>query len=117
MFTLKYVPGAVPGKALKSKISAEEIRNRQSSYEAKKKDRKLNPSRQKDRPWLVFKNDQMKCAVCIEQMSDNNKPISNANLKTGCTNRRVSAVIDHKRSKTHISAVEIKAAKIRPYII
>jgi hypothetical protein len=32
-------------------------------------------------PWLVFENDQMKCAVCIEQMSDNNKPISNANLK------------------------------------
>jgi hypothetical protein len=27
MFTLKYVPGALPGKALKRKISAEEIRN------------------------------------------------------------------------------------------
>ena len=49
MFTLKYVPGAVPGKALKCKISAEEIRN-QSSYEAKRKDRKLNPSWQKDQP-------------------------------------------------------------------
>ena len=67
----------------------------------------------------MFENDQMKCAVCIEQMSDNNKPISNANMKnqntfiTGCTNRRVSAVIDHERSKTHISAVEIKAAKSR----
>jgi hypothetical protein len=44
MFTLKFVPGAIPGKALKRKISAEEIRNRQSSYEAKRKDRKLNPS-------------------------------------------------------------------------
>jgi len=44
------VPGAVPGKALKHKISAEEIRNRQSSYEAKRKDHKLNPSWQKDRP-------------------------------------------------------------------
>ena len=43
MFTLKFVPGAIPGKALKRKLSAEEIRNRQSSYEAKK-DRKLNPS-------------------------------------------------------------------------
>ena len=56
-------------------------------------------------PWLVFENDQMKCAVCIEQMSDNNKPISNANLKnqntfiTGCTNRLVSAVIDHTINK------------------
>jgi len=44
MFTLKFVPGAIPAKALKYKISAEEIRNRQSSYEAKRKDRKLNPS-------------------------------------------------------------------------
>jgi hypothetical protein len=52
-------------------------------------------------------------------MSNNNKPIGNANLKiqntfiTGCTHRCVSAVIDHERSKTHISAVEIKAAKSR----
>ena len=52
-------------------------------------------------------------------MSNNNKPIGNANLKiqntfiTGCTHRCVSAVIDHERSKTHISAVEIKAAKCR----
>jgi hypothetical protein len=45
MFTLKYVPGALPGKALKRKISAEEIRNRQSSYEAKRK----------DRPWLCVR--------------------------------------------------------------
>jgi hypothetical protein len=41
MFTLKYVPGAVQGKALKRKISAEEIRNRQSSYKAKRKGRKF----------------------------------------------------------------------------
>ena len=119
MFTLKYVSGAVPQKALKCKISTEEISNRQSSYKAKGKDHKLNPSWQKDRPWFVFVNDQMKCAFYIEQMSDNNKPIINANLKnqntfiTGCTNRRVSAVIDHERSKTHISAVEIKPAKSR----
>jgi len=100
MFKLKYVPGAVPGKAIKRKISEEEVRNRQSTYEAKRKDRQLNTSWQKDRPWLVFENDQMKCAVCIEHMSDKSKPISNANLKnqntfiTGCTNRRVSAVIE-----------------------
>ena len=67
MMTLKYVPGAVPGKALKLKISAEEIRNRQSSYEAKRKDSKLKLTHhgEKDRPWLVFENDQMKCTVFI----------------------------------------------------
>jgi hypothetical protein len=65
MFTLKYVPGAVPRKALKRKISAEVIRNRQSSYEAKRKDSKLNPSWQKDRPWL--ENDQtIGCACSIK---------------------------------------------------
>ena len=57
MFRIKYVLRAVPGKTLKRKISAKEIRNCQSSYKAKRKDRKLNPSWQKDRPWLVFKND------------------------------------------------------------
>jgi hypothetical protein len=69
---------------------------------------------------FVFENDQAKCAVCIEQMSDNNKPISNVNLKNlkHIHNRVykqtcVSAVIDHARSKNHISAVEIKAAKSR----
>ena len=53
-------------------------------------------------------------------MSDNNKPISNANLKNlKHIHNRVykqtcaSAVIDHARSKNHISAVEIKAAKSR----
>jgi len=58
------VPRAVPGKALKRKISAEVIRNRQSSYEAKRKDRKLNPSWQKDRRYRMFhpitKTDQTK---------------------------------------------------------
>ena len=36
MFKLEYEPGAVPGKAIKCKISEEEVRNRQSMYEAKR---------------------------------------------------------------------------------
>ena len=67
MFTLKYVPGVIPGKPLNQKknISA---RERKRKYEEQRHERKFNRDWQAKKPWLKFDDikNSMTCAICIK---------------------------------------------------
>ena len=117
---LKYFEGAKPGLKPKrqrppSQVELEEtIQKKQKTREYEsKRERPLLESWKNGRPWLHFNVEKrsMTCSVCTEFYSDK-QPSGNPNLKgqhtfiTGCTNRKISAVIDHEKSKYHEDAVK-----------
>lgn len=117
MFRLKYTEGAIPGKPLKRKLTDSEQKSRQQSYEAHRKPRSFNTDWQRNRAWLIFDNNLMKCATCIEAYSGDRSIISNLkdmeNFITGSKNLRKSAVTDHEISERHDLACKQLEAKHR----
>ncbi|WAR15760.1 ZN862-like protein [Mya arenaria] len=106
---LRYSDGAMPGRKAST-----------SSNEQKKRapvERRFANSWKEGRPWLMF-NDETKvmtCSTCVSFYGTN--PPTNTNLKgqnrfiLGCGNMRVSAVVDHEKSKSHQDACSRLAAK------
>lgn len=104
MFQLKWNKYAVPGKPLKRKS----IENQSQKYEEHRPEKKLNAKWQEGRPWLTFDTveNTMTCSLCVSYYGNasGNEHVraQNSNLKgqnrflTGCSNRKISAVIDHE---------------------
>ena len=119
---LRYFEGAKPGLKPKRPLSQVEETNQKKQkckdYESKR-ERPLLDSWKTGRPWLQFNtaNKSMTCSVCTDFYTDRQPGGINPNLKgqhtfiTGCTNRKISAVIDHEKSKYHEDAVKKTAAK------
>ena len=117
---LKYWDGAKPGLKRKTEVSAEEQANKKkekSKADEARRVRPLNEGWKKDHPWLVFdySANTMTCSVCIEMYGTSK--VGNSNLKsqhtflTGCSNRRISAIVDHEASRYHVQAVDKTSAK------
>lgn len=110
---LKYTEGAIPGKATKKKKTEDEKKEKSKLYETNRPARKLNKKWQENRPWLKFENDTMTCSVCLDYYINTNKPGSSGLQRvrgqntfiTGCTNRKISAVLDHEISNAHEKAI------------
>lgn len=64
--SLKYVPGALPGKALKRKSTDSSYRSKQ--YE-EKRERKFLQKWCDGREWLKFDGTAMTCALCLDYSS------------------------------------------------
>ncbi|KAL5007366.1 hypothetical protein ScPMuIL_003785 [Solemya velum] len=114
MSMLKYVAGAVPGKAIPKSTAVGSHADRQKRYE-EKRERKLNEKWKVGRDWLVFEDGLMSCSLCKEYYGFNSRDNLNQRLKnlrgqnkfiTGCSNRKVSAVVDHENSNSHKASVK-----------
>ena len=101
-FILKYVPGAITGKAPRPTVkrSAGDIAKKQQEYENEKRSRCYQAHWKEGRPWLNYSEKKMRCAWCIEA-GKKSQWVSlrgqNAFL-TGCTNFRVDSLNDHASS-------------------
>ena len=117
-FNLKYVPGAIPGKAPRPTVkrSAGDIAKKQQEYENEKRSRCYQAHWKEGRPWLNYSEEKMTCAWCIEA-GKKSQWVSlrgqNAFL-TGCTNFRVDSLNDHASSIGHQNAEKMHNAKTQP---
>ena len=73
-------------------------------YEDKRPARKVNPNGKIGRSWLELdiENNNMKCNICIggqQFMSGNLKAKNTFISEAGCTNIKLSAVMDHENSQ------------------
>ena len=113
---LKFYAGATPGVKRKSSESESvaKRKERQKRYEESRPDRKFIESWKDGRPWLKYNPEckQMTCEICVNFYGSGSTLNSNNNLRgqnkfiTGCSNLKISTIIDHETSKGHITAVE-----------
>lgn len=97
----------------------------------KKRKRTYNTKWETDHPWLKFtptgppddmSQGYMQCCVCLDYFKDTHSP-TNTKLKgqntfiSGCSNLRVSTVIDHEKSNAHDVAFKSKKAKQSPVTV
>lgn len=106
---LKYSKNAMPGKKLQT-VTVSEQKKRPPV------DRKFVLSWKEGRPWLEYNDEKkaMTCSSCITFYGDTAS--SHPNLKgqntflVGCSNMRVSALVDHEKCKAHQDACSKLAA-------
>lgn len=111
---LQFYAGAVPGMKRKASESDTEAKRkeRQKRYEESRPDRKFIESWKKGRPWLIYnvENKQMTCDICVKfygSTSNTNQNLRGQNkFITGCSNLKISTIVDHETSKGHVIAVE-----------
>ena len=109
-FKLKYVEGAIPGKAgTKRKAQPQD-----QPETSEKRERKFNPKWQVGRDWLLHEDGLMKCKICIQYYEK--KPTTHGQNKfiQGSTNMKTSAIADHEDSVAHKKAIEAVKAKSTP---
>jgi len=119
MFQLKYLEGAVSGKSLKRQtiLSEDEQNQRKKKYEENRPDKKFNKNWKEGRQWFQYDEftNVMTCKICIDHYRNNASVSSNLKIQntfiTGCSNFRLSAVVDHEKCKSHIAVVDILTAK------
>lgn len=121
MSFLRFYDGAVPGQKRKAddpSTSRQKKLNTWKAYEEKRGDRKFCEKWREGRDWLTFNNKNetgMTCSYCIELYKNGNTSTP-SNLKgqnaflTGCTNMRISTIVEHEQSKGHVKASEVYKA-------
>ena len=98
-------------------ISKDKQNQWKKKYEENWLDRKFNKNWKEGRQWLQYDEfmNVMTCKICIDHYGNNASVSSNLKIQntfiTGCSNFRLSAVVDHEKCKSHIAVVDILAAK------
>jgi len=123
MSFLRFYDGAVPGKKMKTKETNGAQKKKIESlraYEEKRGSRKFCEKWREGREWLTLNSqnetESMTCSYCIELYGNDGKS-THSNLKgqnafiTGCTNMRISNIVEHEQSKSHVKASEVHKAK------
>ncbi len=127
---IKYTAGSQPSKTKRKSIEREsaekdkEKRIKTESYEKDKRHRSFNRQWLKEKPWLVYdeENSVMKCSWCIQESELNqcNKKKTDglkgpkSQFVTGSANFKYGTINDHEKSSQHKEAVAKKRASEKP---
>ena len=120
---LKFVSGATPGKRPTLPITEDMKRAKREKYDRERRpDRSFSNKWKEGRDWLVYdvNDNKMTCSLCSRYFSATNAPKSQINLKnrnlfiSGCSNFRLSSVIDHEKSKCHQDSITRQHAEVNP---
>jgi len=113
MLGLKYVPGAIPGKAKRKATSSDNVDNEQKT----KVKRNFVEKWKAGRPWLTYDSDKNKmfCNLCITHkdsiMTPNMAKLVSHSFINGTDNFKISTITDHESASGHIKAIQFNKAQ------